>query len=251
MSQPVSDEELVAFLHGELDEARAQAVEAAINADPALAERAAMLDRQDDLLRAAFAPIIGAAVPDAMRDAVMNGPPAATVTSLDAFRTRRIAAAQPRWGWPQFGAMAASLAIGLIAGPALLGGGSPGSALVVASGGGTGVSPELAGLLNTAMSGEAVALGELGTARVAISFRDNAQNLCRQVELTGTVATSDLLACRAGSAWQVQALGQREPANGGMRTASGDAAPAVVAAVDAIIASDPLVGADERAALNR
>ncbi len=34
-----------------------------------------------------------------------------------------------------------------------------------------------------------------------------------------------------------------------MKLAGGDAAPAVVAAVDAIIAGDPLIGADEAAVL--
>jgi hypothetical protein len=47
----------------------------------------------------------------------------------------------------------------------------------------------------------------------------------------------------------VEALGTRAAAGDGMRTASGDAAPAVLAAVDAIIVGDVLVGADEEAAL--
>jgi anti-sigma factor RsiW len=56
MNAPVTDEELVAFLHGELEPGRAAEVEAAINDDPDVAGRAEALDRQDQLVRQALAP---------------------------------------------------------------------------------------------------------------------------------------------------------------------------------------------------
>jgi hypothetical protein len=264
MIRPVSDEELVAFLHGELDEARAAEVEAAINDDPDLADRAERLDRQDDMVRNAFAPILAAPVPPAMA-AVLSDPPepAKVISMADARAARVEKASMPsvtvrRWGWPQMGAIAASLVVGIVTGPALIGGlgggvggTGGGESLIVATASGPALPPALAAMLDSAPSGEAVELAGLGTARVDITFRSLDAALCRQVQVTQAAASSDLLACRSDDGWQVEALGLRAASGGEVRTASGDAAPAVIAAVDAIIDSDPLVGAEEAAALRR
>lgn len=257
MSAPVTDAELVAFLHGELDPARAAEVEAAINADPALADRAEALDRQDDLVRQAFAPILDAPVPDALAQAVTapSAAPVNNIVSLADARKARTAPATGNWRWPQFGAMAASLALGIFTGPALLGGGlSPSDAspsLVVANAGGLAVNPAMAELFDTLASGERVELAGLGQVQVDLSFRDLDSNLCRQAQVVQGNATHDLVACRSGAGWQVEALGTRVASAGEFRTAGGDAAPGVVAAVDAIIDGDPIVGEEEREALRR
>ncbi len=69
MSQPFTDAQLAAFLAGTLeDEALLDAIEAAINADPGLAERVEALAAGDDpaasAVRDAFAPVLAAPVPD-------------------------------------------------------------------------------------------------------------------------------------------------------------------------------------------
>jgi hypothetical protein len=261
MSQPFTDAQLAAFLGGTLeDEALLDAIEAAINADPALAERAEALAAGDDpaasAVRDAFAPVLSAPVPD--RLTAMLTPESADVVDLAAARAARpqplptpandTAGSGSGWRWPQFGAMAASLALGvLIGGPLLKGGAADapaGEGLVLAS-------ADLDTMLNTAASGQRTDLAALGEGEVVLTFRDGDGRVCRQFLIEQGGTTSDALACAggAGDRWQIEAYGRRAAPAGEMKLAGGDAAPAVVAAVDAIIAGDPLIGADEAAVL--
>ncbi|GAB4474291.1 MAG: hypothetical protein OHK0018_04700 [Erythrobacter tepidarius] len=230
MSVLFTDAQLAAFLDGTLaDEALIDAIEAAINADPDLAARAEALaigHELNPLLQSAFAPL------------------------LDAPSMPANDAARGSWGWAQFGAMAASLALGVMIGGPLLKGGSDapqGDGLILAS-------AELDEMLDTAPSGQRVDLAALGKGEVVLTFRNIDGQLCRQfmIESAGGT-TSDALAC-AGAAeeeWQIEAYGRRAAPIGEMRLAGGDAAPAVIAAVDAMIDSDPLIGADEATELSK
>jgi hypothetical protein len=277
MSQPFTDAELAAFLDGTLaDEALCDAIEAAINADPALAERAEALaagaDPAASSLRAAFAPLLQAPVPDHLVQ-IVAGTPVAAVTAAD-LPSRAPPRALPipandtggSWRWPQFAAMAASLVLGVVIGGPLLTGGSPGAGGADGDAGADGgagaalvfASAPVDGMLARAPSGQKVDLASLGTGEVVLTFRNAQGQLCRQFTLEGGGATSDALACASGAGgaggaggggWQIEAFGRRAAPAGEMKLAGGDAAPAVVAAVDAMIASDPLVGADEAAEL--
>jgi len=257
MSMAFTDAQLAAFMDGTLeDDALIAAIETAINADPALAERAEALAGASGTaaaVRDAFAPVLEAPVPEHLAR-ILAAPARAEVIDLAAARAARALPptandAGGSWRWPQFAAMAASLALGvMIGGPLLTGGGrtaaSDGS-LVLAS-------ADVAAMLDSAPSGQAVDLASLGTGEVVLTFRGADGRLCRQFMIAGAGATGDALACadNAGE-WQIEAYGRRAAPVGEMKLAGGDAAPAVVAAVDAIIASDPLVGADEAAALGR
>lgn len=256
MSQPFTDAQLAAFLDGTLeDETLIDAIEAAINADAALAERVEALAGADEAaaaVRDAFAPVLTAPVPEHLTR-IVAAPASAEVLDLAAVRAARTLPAPANdtggtWRWPQFAAMAASLVIGvMIGGPLLTGGGaggdSTGGSLVLAS-------ADLDGMLDSAPSGQAVDLASLGTGEVVLTFRNADGQLCRQFMIEGAGATSDALACADSSGgWQVEAYGRRAAPAGEMKLAGGDAAPAVVAAVDAMIDSDVLVGADEAAEL--
>lgn len=255
MSGPFTDSQLAAFLDGTLDnDALIDAIEAAINADPLLAQRIEALAEGDDTaaaVRAAFDPVLAAPVPDHLTRIVV--PPPAEVINLAAARAQRTVSTPANdrgsnWRWPQFGALAASLALGvMIGGPLLSGGGdAAGGSLVLAS-------ADVNAMLNTAPSGQAVDLASLGTGEVVLTFKGADGQLCRQFMVEGSGgATSDALACAGDDkTWQIEAFGRRAAPAGEMKLAGGDAAPAVVAAVDAIIASDPLVGDDEAALLKQ
>jgi anti-sigma factor RsiW len=58
------DEALVAYLDGELDDSERRHVEAWLDADPAVRERLAALAQVTDLVRSAYAPVAGEAVPE-------------------------------------------------------------------------------------------------------------------------------------------------------------------------------------------
>lgn len=263
MSHPFTDAQLAAFLDGTLeDEALLEAIEAAINADPALAERVEALASGDDpatlAVRDAFAPVLSAPVPEKLTQ-IITAPESAQVVDLAAARSARTLPKPANdtaggWRWPQFGAMAASLALGvLIGGPLLTGGangGAEGGALVLAAVEGPSTPPAVAAMLDTAPSGQTVDLASLGTGEVVLTFRNADGALCRQFMIEAGSNTSDALACAGkDGGWQVEAFGRRAAPVGEMKLAGGDAAPAVVAAVDAMIDSDVLVGADELAEL--
>jgi hypothetical protein len=258
MTQPFTDAQLAAFMAGTLeDDALIDAIEAALNADPALAERAEALAAGDDTaaaVRDAFAPVLSAPLPERLTK-IVTAPATAEVVDLAAARIVRDLPTPANdtgssWRWPQFGAMAASLALGvLIGGPLLTGGGSgdapAGGSLVLAS-------ADVTAMLDTAPSGQAVDLASLGTGEVVLTFRNADGQLCRQFMLEAGGSTSDALACSGDdSNWQIEAFGRRAAPAGEMKLAGGDAAVSVVAAVDAMIASDALVGADEAAELKK
>ena len=261
MSAGFSDADLAAFMAGTLeDEALIDAIEAAINADPALAERAEALAAGDPvtpLVQGAFAPVLDAPVPERLTATL--APQAAEVVDLAAARAAKSPAlptpandtGRSGWRWPQFGAMAASLALGVLIGGPLLKGGSDApdaDGLVLAS-------ADVTAMLDSAPSGQRTDLAALGEGEVVLTFRNADGQLCRQFLIEGKGGTtSDALACAGGGAgkdWQIEAYGRRAAPVGEMKLAGGDAAPAVVAAVDAMIDSDPVTGADELAELGK
>lgn len=261
MSAQFTDAQLAAFMDGSLaDEGLIDAIEAAINADPALAQRAEALAAGDPLaplVREAFAPLLDAPVPGRLTAAL--APREAQVIDLAAARAARPPVlpvpandtGRGSWRWPQFGAIAASLALGvMLGGPLLKGSGAEapaGGSLVLAS-------ADLDAMLDSAPSGQRVDLAMLGEGEVVLTFRNADGQLCRQFLIEGKGgATSDALACAGGNGagWQIEAYGRRAAPAGEMKLAGGDAAPAVVAAVDAMIGSDPVTGADELAELGK
>ncbi len=264
-SEPFTNAQLAAFLDGTLeDDALLDAIEAAINADPALAERIEALVTGDNhtaqTVRDAFAPVLGAPVPEYLTQ-IVAAPAIAEVVDLAAARTARSLPMSANdvgssWRWPQFGAMAACLALGVMIGGPLLTrgatGGAEDGALVLAAVEGPATPPAVAAMLDTAPSGQSVDLASLGTGEVVLTFRNADGALCRQFKLEAGTSTSDALACAgADGGWQVEAFGRRAASGGEMKLAGGDAAVGVVAAVDEAIASDALIGADEAAQLKK
>ena len=88
MSTAFTDEQLAAFIAGTMtDEALIDAIAAAIDADPALAARAeALADGETDTaaaVRAAFAPVLAAAVPEHLTR-IIPAPASAAVVDLAA-----------------------------------------------------------------------------------------------------------------------------------------------------------------------
>ncbi len=274
MSAAFTDAQLIAFLEGKVDEKLGEAIEAAINLDPALAQRVETLaDEADDaaaqMVRAAFDRVLTDPVPDHLA-AIITAQSKAEVIDFAVERSQRMAPPpasgagsserKVSWHWPQLTAMAASLAIGVLIGGFVVYGAPRGDigangvadgALVLASAQGPATPTAIAAMLDTAPSGTQVNLGTLGSGEVVLTFRNYEGQLCRQFSLEGAGGTSDALACAGDEdgAWQLEALGRRVPQAGEMQLAGGNAAVSVIAAVDAMIDSDPLVGAGEAAAL--
>lgn len=225
----MDDEKFFAWLDGELDPADAAEVGAIVAADPALSARASAHNAMQSRLAAAFAPVADAPVPDSLR-----GParPTADVVDLASVRDRR---RHRLSGVVQWGAMAATLAVGLFAGTMI--GGLPQPS---APTGTVAASSPLGHALDTQLAGDPVQAG----IRIGLSFRDRSGAYCR----TFTDPSSQGLACTQDGRWLVRALfPSGEGQAGDIRMAAGPD-PAVAAVVDRVIDGDAFDAAQEKAA---
>jgi hypothetical protein len=227
-----SDDTLMAYADGELDPAERASIEQAIRTDPAVA---AAVERHRALradVAAAFAGILDEPVP-----ARLQPPAPANVVSLEAVREKRTE--RRRWSWPEWGALAATLVVGVLAGrmvpggaPAIAGNGSQ----VVARG-------ELASALDRQVGGQGN-----GAVKVGVSFAARDGAYCRGFVMGASAG----LACREGGQWRIPVLAETErEAAAGYRQAGSALPPAVLDAIDARIAGKPLDAAGEEAARKR
>jgi hypothetical protein len=224
-----SDDTLMAYADGELDAAERAAIEQAMRTDPAIA---AAVERHRALradVAAAFAGILDEPVP-----ARLQPPAPAAVVSLAEVREKR-----RRWSWPEWGALAATLVVGVLAGRMV-----PGGAPAIAGNGNQVVAQgELASALDRQVGGKAE-----GAVKVGVSFAARDGAYCRGF----VMGSSAGLACREGGQWRIPVLAEAaQEAAGGYRQAGSALPPAVLDAIDARIADKPLDAAGEEAARAR
>lgn len=249
----VSEQMLFAYVDGELDADQAAVVEQAMRDDPAVASAVATQRALREELRQAFAPVLDEPVPERLLAAANAGaahagtPDAnATVVPLDAARDARRArdgdarAARRGWRWPEWTALAASLALGVLVAPWLRPDGPP--ALLEMSGEGLVARAELAQALDTQLASEGAGQGLVS---VGLSFRARDGHYCRTFTVAPPRAVAGL-ACREADGWRVTALGESTPAGGQLRLASSPLPPAILAEVDARLEGEVLDAASER-----
>lgn len=233
MNSPMNDETLIAYLDAELDPAGMDAVEQALEADPALRQRLQRLVVSGEQLRAAYAGVVEEAVPPRLVQAILAAPgprvsapvaatrPATPAFSLAGWLSRWLGTTHGPW-MPTALASAAALAAGLWLGLAQ----APGGDVALAA--------------NQPVADRAllVALESLPSGRVVeaagrqielmASFAHLDGRICR--EFNSSLRTGDPvdhlgLACREpGGDWTLAVLSSEErPADtghGGYRTAS-------------------------------
>ncbi|MFA9215761.1 MAG: anti-sigma factor [Sphingomonadaceae bacterium] len=248
-----SDDTLIAFVDGELDEAVRRSIEEGLRADDALAARIARLRLQ----RGERSERFGAQPPRPRR--------AGTVVQLASVRATRAAhaaaakkAAQRSWGWQEWSALLLALLLGVLAGkvglarwqPAWLGEPAPPS--TVASRDGVLLAQgRLAWALSQQMGGAAPVENEV---RVGLSFLSNEGTYCRTFTLAG--ASQDLtgIACRASDDWRIPVLvqGLRPlPQRGGFRSHGVEMPGALLEGIDQRIVGGMLDARAELEALRR
>jgi hypothetical protein len=218
------DERLMAYVDGELPVHDRAAFELEMARDPQLAAEVAQHQRLAGRIGAAFAPVAEEPVPPHLL---------ALASAANDPGVRR------NWGLPQWGAMAACLALGVLVGRAVL----PQQGPLAAEGGRLVVRGDLDRALTAQLASQP------GEVRVGLTFRDSRGRMCRtfasgEDRLAG-------LACREDDRWIAEAASAWSPAASEYRTASVETPPAVLAAVDGLIAGEPLDAAAERAARDR
>jgi len=233
----VSDETFFAWLDGELDPQEAARVAAEVAADQRLSAIAAEHRSMQTKLKGAFDTVIDARMPEQLVADIRSSPQAEVIDFAEA-RKRR----EPR-SWPslaQWGAMAATLAIGVLIGTLTPQG--RGAAPVEVQGG----KMYAASALDTALNSQ-LASAPAGEVRVGLTFRDQAGAVCRS--FTGPSASG--LACRDAKGWRVRGLfAAPEGQSSDYRMAAG-MDPNLATLVDSTMAGEPFDAAQEKAARNR
>jgi len=246
-----SDEILMAYADGELDAPLREQVEQAVRSD---AQVAAAVERHRALrgdVFAAFAGILDEPVPAHLQPGRL-GQPAASAPVLpvrvDVLAAEGARVLPARWSWPQWGAMAASLVVGVLAGVLGWQGMHAGTdaAPFARQGDALVAQGALADALSRQLAAEPGAGAQVGV-QVGVSFRAKDGRYCRSFVLGAEAG----LACRNGDAWQVPVLAEGESRQGAYRQAGSTLPGAVLDAIDQRIAGAALDAQAERAARAR
>lgn len=222
---------IAAYVDGELDLVSARRLEKAMAEDAPLAKAVEAERTLRARLSAHFDPVVGEPVPNRLA-ALLSG----NVSLLDEQRSKNAA----RWYRPsvmQWGAMAASLVVGLMIGGTAL---NRDAGYVRDDGGALVASGELADALQTQL---ASTQGTDPKVRIGISFAAKDSSYCRTFES----ASLDGIACRADKNWQLK---QTSSGNGtsAYRQAS---AGALAEAAAAMMAGEAMDAAAEKAAAEK
>jgi len=256
-----SDETLMAYADGELDQESRRQIEIAMRHDSSLARRVARLRAaRDEGLYA-----------DQRGPSGARARPSANVVQLATVRAQRLAAQQAvrkatrrRWSWLEWSALALVMVLGLAAGkfglakwqPNWFSGEPAAPPTEVASRNGWLLAQgKLAAVLSQQLGGSATQ--SEADVRVGLSFLSNEGTYCRSFTLVGM--TQDLvgIACRASEEWRIPVLVQNArpiPASaaGGAYRASGTEMPtALLEAIDQRIVGGMLDTRAELEALRR
>lgn len=223
------EEEFFAWLDGELDGEAADRVAARVAASPELAAKAEQHRRLAAGLRGAFVPVMDeAATPPRFQSA--------EVIDFGARATKR-EQRHRLFAAPQWAAMAATLALGVVAGQFI----GDRSTSPVRNRDGMLVA---AASLDQALDTQLASFPDDKGVKVGLTFRDSAGNICRSFNENGASG----LACRQGEDWRIRGLFQGAEGQGGdYRMAAGED-PRLAALIDETIAGEPFDAAQEKAA---
>lgn len=230
----IDDEKLMAYLDGELDSMERAAVERALAMDSPLRDRLEAQRRVRTALRGHYGPVAAEAVPERLL-AMLGAGKADNVASLGEARERRRRFQRP--AWREFGAVAATLAVGFLAGQ-----------LVPSSGGGPVASEDgmlvASGDLATALEAQLASAPAAGAeTRIGVTFLDRHGRACRTFE----AAALEGLACRGDGGWAlVMTAAGRAAATGEYRQAGSSP---VLEAAQEMMAGAPFDSAREKAAI--
>ncbi len=236
-----SDETLMAYADGELDVATRAAVEAAMATDPQLAQRVARHRALRGRLRGALDPVLDEPLPQRLLASVHGAPAQRRADNVIPLKPK----AAPRWSWPQWGAIAASLVGGALLGPLLLR--TPAGAVLVSRDGQVLASGALARALTEQLASNQPPGAPV---QIGVSFRARNGDYCRTFVLRDKSALAGL-ACRGHQAWRLEVLAQNPAspvATAGYRPASSALPASVARALDELIAGEPLDAGAEAAA---
>ena len=233
----VEDEKFFAWLDGELSADEAARVETEVAPDPRLSLLAEEHRKMAAGLRDAFAKIEAQPVPERLAGVLSQE--RGKVLNLAEARERRSYPKPPSL-WVQMGALAATLAIGIVTGNLLTGGvSSP----IGAEDGRLVASAELEEALYARLASMPADSGP----RIGLTFRDKSGSICRTF---AEQATSGL-ACRESGDWRIRSLYQSPEGRSSDYRMASSQDPQLMEAVEASIDGEPFDAEQERKAMEQ
>jgi hypothetical protein len=236
----LSDETLMAYVDGELDEQARGEVEAAMRANPDIAARVARQEALRKRVHLAFANVVDEPVPDRLVAAARGLSTSSRESKVVPLRRKP----SGRWSWPQWMAMAASLGAGAIL-----------SFLLVRH---SDLEPITSrngrlfanGALAQALSSQLASAPERAGTQIGVSFRDKSGDYCRTFAASAFAG----LACHESGGWRVDVLARAQKQADGAaqyRPAASSMPKPVLQSVEDRIAGDPLDAQEEAVAKDR
>ena len=236
-----SDEIVMAYVDGELDDAARAALEGAMATDTDLAERVARERRLRARLHSEFDPVLREPIPERLLAATQGTAAKARTSNL--VWLKRIPARD--WRWPQWSAIAASLVLGVFIAPLLRH--EPTEGPLAIRDGKVLASGALAHALSEQLASNQPANAPV---HIGVSFLSRNGDYCRTFMLRDKSAVTGL-ACRDGGSWRLQALAATDRATSGSgeyQPAASSLPPAIEQSIEALIGGDPLDAKGEAAA---
>jgi hypothetical protein len=235
----VTEEMLMAYADGELDAAERAQVEAAMAADPQLAQRVSAHQAMRRRLATGFASVLEEPVPERLASLARTAAAQSATGQVLPFR-RHAAAPRP---WLQWGSLAASFVLGALVWQ--FGARQYLSAPIVERNGELVAS----GVLARALSNQ-LAADQAGSTpvQIGVSFLSKAGDYCRTFQLRGAAGAAGM-ACQRDAQWKLEVLTRTagSTASPQYRQAASALPPAVLQAVSDAITGEPLdAGAEIR-----
>jgi hypothetical protein len=247
----LSDETLMAYVDGELDAEARTAVDAAVAADPEVAQRLAQHKALRLSLQRTYDEVLSEPVPQRLVNAARSAPAGAHEAEVADLASARAARAKShrrtlpsRVSWSQWGTIAASLLVGLIIGQFFLNTGDVGP--FVTRGGELLARGALAQALSAQLASNQ---SQSSTVQIGVSFRARGGTYCRTFALSDAQSrerTLAGLACHERGTWQIEVLAPGEKrAPGAYRMAGSQAPKAVLQGLEDRIEGEPLDASGE------
>jgi hypothetical protein len=240
-----SDETLMAYVDGELDEQAREEVEAAVLADPDIAARLARQQALRKRVRLAFARVLEEPVPDRLVATARAHSEPQRPSNVVPLRRKE----SRKWSWPEWSAMAASVAAGAVL--SLLFVRSSNMEPIMSGPGGLFATGRLAQALSDQLASAPDSRVEGAGVQIGVSFRDKNGDYCRTFSVHDSSALAGL-ACHSGERWRLDVLAR---AAGGADTSTTQYRPAasslprpILQSVEERIAGEPLDARAEAAA---
>ncbi len=232
-------ERITAFLDGHMVDDEMVDFEAAMNADPALADAVARFGANDDLLRGAFDEPMQQGVGDALLAKMgLADTGAANVANISVARKSKAVANDNspgwrRWRWPAAGSIAAAMVAAVMMQTSPIA--EPGA--------------QFAQAMETLPSGQIARLAKGEAVEPLLTFKAGDGRFCREFSRSGPQAATGI-ACRSNAGWAVvaNATGATALGNSGqIETAAGADNSALTGAYVRLNGSDPLDSEAEKA----